>query len=203
VIERRQTTRYDFGAIAEVIDLDSREDMIVVTRDLSLSGCFLRTKTPFQKGTAVIVRITCSGMDFSATGNVTGNITREGMGIEFVEIRPKDQAIIEQWLDPKPRYRQHSTEGIPVTVFGQVPTGDFVEETETQITTSERVLLKLAAAVAPGQVVRLRNRLTRQEQNCRVLSVVPRPKPDTVKLLTIEFLESARNFWKFRDEARH
>ena len=52
-------TRYDFGAIAEVIDLDSREDMIGVTRDLSLSGCFIRAKAPFQKGTAVIVRIRC------------------------------------------------------------------------------------------------------------------------------------------------
>jgi hypothetical protein len=31
-------TRYDFGAIAEVVDLNSREDVIVVTRDLSLAG---------------------------------------------------------------------------------------------------------------------------------------------------------------------
>jgi len=78
-------TRYDFGAIAEVIDLDSREDMIGVTRDLSLSGCFIRAKAPFQKGTAVIVRIRCSGTDFAATGRVTGNITPEGMGIEFAQ----------------------------------------------------------------------------------------------------------------------
>ena len=202
MIERRQTTRYDLGAIAEVIDLDSREEMVAVTRDLSSCGCFIRTKTPLEKGTAVIVRIRWSGTDFAARGKVTGNITREGMGIEFVEMRPKDQAILEEWLDPRPR-RQSSIAGIPVTVFGQIATGEFSEETETQITNYDRASLRLAAGVAPGQVVRLRNRLTRQEQDCRVLSVAAEPKTSTVKLLTIEFLESARNFWKHHDETRH
>ncbi|PYU19083.1 MAG: hypothetical protein DMG30_25465 [Acidobacteria bacterium] len=98
VTERRKTTRYDFGAIAEVIDLDSREDMIVVTRDLSFSGCFVKTRTPFPAGTEVRVRITYAGSDFSAIGSVTENINREGMGIEFVEIALEDQAIIEAWL---------------------------------------------------------------------------------------------------------
>ncbi len=98
VIGRSQMTRYDFGAIAEVIDLDSREDVIVVTRDLSLRGCFVKTRTPFAPGTAVRVRITYAGADFAAIGSVTGNITWEGMEIEFVQIEPKHQATIEEWL---------------------------------------------------------------------------------------------------------
>ena len=98
MFERRQMTRYDFGAIAAVIDLESREDMIVVTRDLSLSGCFVKTNAPFRAGTEVRVRITHAGSDFAATGSVTENITHEGMGIEFVEIEPQHQAIIEAWL---------------------------------------------------------------------------------------------------------
>lgn len=202
MIERRQTTRFDFGAIAEVIDLDSREEMIAVTRDLSLSGCFIRTQTPFPKGTAVIVRMRCLGADAAVTGNVTGNITREGMGIEFLEMRPHDRAVIEEWLNPKPRSRQEVMNGIPVTVFGQAASGDFAEETETQVTGSERLLLKLAAVVAPGQVVRLRNRLTRQEQKCRVVSVTPQAAETSVKLLTMEFLGSSGNFWEFGEELR-
>ena len=98
LIERRHMTRYDFGAIAVVVDLDSRDDMIVVTRDLSLSGCFVKTRTPFPAGTEVRVRITHAGSDFAAIGSVTSNITREGMGIEFVEIEPEDQVTIERWL---------------------------------------------------------------------------------------------------------
>jgi hypothetical protein len=200
-------TRYDFGAIAEVIDLDSREDMIGVTRDLSLSGCFIRAKAPFQKGTAVIVRIRCSGTDFAATGRVTANVNAQGMGIEFVEIQPKDQATIEQWLDPRPPLCR-SARSLPVTVFGQLSSGDFSEETETRISTYDTASLRLAAAVSLGQVVRLRNRLTHNEQECRVVSVAPEskgpeaPEVHTVKLLTIEFLGSVRNFWNFRDEDR-
>jgi hypothetical protein len=158
VIERRRMTRYDFGAIAEVIDLQSRDDVIAVTRDLSLSGCFVKTITPFPAGTEVRIRITCAGSDFAAIGQVTGNITREGMGIEFVEIEPEHQAIIEEWLS--------------------------------------------VTALKPGQVVRLRNRLSRQEQNRPVRSAGPKPKADRPRLLTDQ-LGSARNLWKFRDDARH
>jgi len=102
LLERRLMTRYDFGAIAEVIDLDSREDIIVVTRDLSLSGCFVKTRTPFPPGTEVRVRIAYAGADFAATGSVTENITREGMGIEFVEIEPEHRATIVEWLGLSP-----------------------------------------------------------------------------------------------------
>jgi hypothetical protein len=97
-MERRQMTRYDFGAIAEVVDLNSREDMIVVTRDLSLAACFVKTRYPFHAGTEVRVRITHSGSDFAAIGTVTDNTTREGMEIEFDAIEPKNQAVIEEWL---------------------------------------------------------------------------------------------------------
>jgi PilZ domain-containing protein len=204
VFERRQMTRYDFGAIAEVIDLDSRQDVIAVTRDLSSSGCFVKTNAQLPTGTTVMVRIRALGEEFAAKGNVTGNQTWEGMGIEFVEIQPKDQAIIEQWLDPKPRQRQElSIAGIPVTVFGELSTGAFTEETETQMTASDRGLLRLEAAVSPGQVVRLRNRLTRQERDCRVVSVDPQRRTGRPKLLAVQFLNPARNFWHSRKEAQH
>lgn len=174
MIERRQNTRYNFGAIAEVIDLGSREDVIAVTRDLGLSGCFVKTPTPLPKGTEVRVRITRPGSDFAAIGNVTKDVTCEGMGIEFVEIEPKHQAIIEEWLG----FRCART-----------------------------VASQQASSSKPGQVVRLRNRLSnrwpRQEQSPRVLSVDPQPEAGSPKPLAIEFLESARNFWKFGDEARH
>lgn len=101
MIERRHMTRYDFGAIAEVVDLRSREDLIAITRDLSLAGCFVKTRTPFPAGTEVRVRIASAGSDFKAIGYVTGNINLEGMGIEFVEMEPKDQAIVEEWLSVK------------------------------------------------------------------------------------------------------
>jgi hypothetical protein len=210
-IERRRRTRYNFGAIAEVIDLSGdsggRRDLVAITRDLSLSGCFVKTKTQFAKGTEVRVRITGSGADFAAIGKVT-DVAREGMGIEFVEVLPKDRAIIEDWLglphaesissEPAPSETpesDHLAQSIPVTISGELSTGAFCEETETRVVTPDGALLSLSAAVSAGQVVRLKNRLTRQEQACRVLFVDPTPVTDRPKLLAVEFLESTHNFW--------
>lgn len=195
-------TRYNFGAIAQVIDLDSREDVIAVTRDLSFSGCFIKTNSPFPRGRVVIVRITCLGADFAATGTVTGNITWEGMGIEFTKIGPKDQAVIEQWLDPHPQYRQeHSVRGVPVTTFGQLQTNRLSDETERHEATSGGTLLALVAPSMPGQRVRLKNRLT--HENCRVLPAESEPKARKPRPRAMEFLQSARNFWKFDGESQH
>jgi hypothetical protein len=96
--ERRSVTRYNFGAIAEVIDLDQPDALVSLTRDLSLSGCFVMTTTPFPKGTRVRVRIIHSGAEFVAVGNVTANVTATGMGIDFTQIPPNDRAILERWL---------------------------------------------------------------------------------------------------------
>jgi PilZ domain len=203
LIERRCTTRYNFGAVAEVIDLGSRKQFVAITRDLSQSGCFIKTATPFPEGTEVRVRITSSGADFTATGKVTGNMTSVGMAIEFVQIAASDQAILEGWLGirdaslTEPSFLRLNRDervirGIPVMVSGQSSTGMFIEETETRLLTDEGALLTLAAPVSPGQVVRLKNRLTRTEQRCRVLFVDPTPG-DEPKLLGVEFLESPHN----------
>jgi hypothetical protein len=96
--EGRGATRYNFGAIAEVIDLDQPDALVSLTRDLSLSGCFVKTTTPYPEGTRVRVRIIHSGGEFVAVGNVTANVTATGMGIAFTEIEPGDQAILERWL---------------------------------------------------------------------------------------------------------
>jgi PilZ domain len=157
-------TRYDFGAIAEVIDLDSREDIIVVTRDLSLCGCFVKTSTPFTAGTEVRVRIAYAGSDFAAIGSVTENITCEGMGIEFINIEPRHEATLEAWL------------GISA--------------------------LNADGYGAPAQGVRLKNRLSRQEQPRPLPVASPMPKADRPASLAGELFESARNFWKSRDATR-
>lgn len=97
-LERRGATRYNFGAIAEVTDIDKPHELVSVTRDLSMSGCFVKTTTPMPQGTRVRVRITHSGEDFTAIGIVTPNVIATGMGIAFTEIEPNDRAILERWL---------------------------------------------------------------------------------------------------------
>lgn len=96
--ECRGASRYSFSAIAEVIDLDSRGELVSILRDISASGCFVKTTTPFASGTWVRVRITHSGAEFAAIGNVTDNVSQTGMGIIFTQMEPNDRAIMEKWL---------------------------------------------------------------------------------------------------------
>jgi hypothetical protein len=96
---RRAATRYNFGAIVQVVEVESQRGLVSLTRDLSLSGCFVKTTSPFPAGTRVTVMITSSGESFEAVGRVTDNISRDGMGIAFSHLDAKDQATLERFLD--------------------------------------------------------------------------------------------------------
>ena len=97
-IERRRATRHHFVSAVEVINVESRKQLISLTRNLSLCGCFVTVKAPSPKGTRVSLKISNSKANFSAVGDVTYNLSDEGMGIEFVQVEAKDQAVLEQWL---------------------------------------------------------------------------------------------------------
>src|SRR5437667_2826144 len=97
-IERRCATRHQFVSAVEVINVESRKQLISLTRDLSLCGCFVTVKTPSPKGTRVSLKISNSKANFSAVGDVAHNLSGEGMGIEFVPVAAKDQAVLEDWL---------------------------------------------------------------------------------------------------------
>jgi len=97
-LKGRSEPRSQFDAITEICDLDQSQELVAVSRDLSVSGCFVKTTTPFPKETRVRVRIQHSGEDFVAIGNVTENVTETGMGIVFTQIEPNDRALLARWL---------------------------------------------------------------------------------------------------------
>lgn len=172
LLERRQMTRYDFGAIAEVIDLDSREDIIVVTRDVSMSGCFVKTRTPFAAGTEVRVRIAYAGTDFAARGMVTENINREGMGIEFIEIERHHQATLEAWLG--------------ISALNGALNGDVYGVAGQPLRLKNRLSRQEPPRPLPTSGPKPE----------------PKPEEDRPSSFAGELLESARNFWKSRDAKR-
>jgi hypothetical protein len=97
----RSSDRYSFAATAEVKELESWKEQVLITHDLSAGGCFIKTAAPLPKGTRIRVRIEHSRAEFTAIGRVTDNVTAEGMGIEFLEMEPSDRAILKKWLDGK------------------------------------------------------------------------------------------------------
>jgi hypothetical protein len=46
----RRSTRYSFNATAEVRDLESSNEQVAITQDLSAGGCFVKTVAPLLKG---------------------------------------------------------------------------------------------------------------------------------------------------------
>ena len=90
--------RYSIGATAEIKELGSWNEQVLITRDISAGGCFIQTAMPLPKGSRINVRITHHGEEFTAVGRVTDNVSADGMGVEFVEMEAKNRAILEKWL---------------------------------------------------------------------------------------------------------
>jgi hypothetical protein len=73
----RRSACSSFGTTAKVRDLGSRNEQVLVTRNLSADGCFVKTGVPLPKGSRVHVRIMYSGTEFTAVGRVTDNVSLE------------------------------------------------------------------------------------------------------------------------------
>ena len=94
--DQRRAPRYHFGGVAELTDLESGPMIVALVRNLSLFGCFVKTKS-FQVGAKVKLTITDSGSHFSALGGVA-NQRDDGVGIEFTDLGPMDRAGLEECL---------------------------------------------------------------------------------------------------------
>ena len=105
----RRSDRYEIGANAEVKEIGSWKEQVLITRDLSFGGCFVKTAAPLPKGTRIRVRIEHARAEFTAIGRVTDNVSTNGMGVEFIEMEPNDRAILEKWLANETRRDNAST----------------------------------------------------------------------------------------------
>lgn len=99
--ERRLTDRSTLEASVEVILDQSRDCIMAVSGDIGLHGCFVKTVFSFPIGSSVSLTVTEPNRSFSATGEVSYLLTREGMGIRFVELAAKDSAVLQEWVDER------------------------------------------------------------------------------------------------------
>jgi hypothetical protein len=83
---------------------------------------------------------------------------------------------------------------ISVRTQGTGPSNTFQEDTTTLVVNAHGALIALAGKVEKGQVLRLTNRATREEQNCRV--VYSGPIADGKAQVGIEFLQPSPDFWR-------
>jgi hypothetical protein len=99
VRDRRYTTRYPFAADAELVDLESGEQVEGVTSDISLGGCFICTSKSMPVNSRSRLRLTRKKQVLEALVVVRVVKPRVGLGIEFCDLEPPDNAILVDWIN--------------------------------------------------------------------------------------------------------
>jgi PilZ domain len=98
--DRRQTPRYPLVMMAEVTALSNGAKLVTRTSDVSRTGCYLDTLSPFPKGQQIRVRLAQKGESFEAEATVMYVSKGLGMGLRFQEnLAPQQVAILERWLE--------------------------------------------------------------------------------------------------------
>jgi len=96
--QRPRARRYLFVASIELTDLQSEARFTDQTSDLSLFGCHVNTGEILPAGIRIRLRILHTGAQFGALGKVVYASQDQGMGVEFTEIEPNDQLVLEKWI---------------------------------------------------------------------------------------------------------
>jgi len=96
--QRPRARRYFFVANIELTDLQSEARFTDQTSDLSLFGCHVNAGEILQAGIRIRLRIVHTGAQFGAIGKVVYASPNAGMGVEFTEIEPNDQVVLERWI---------------------------------------------------------------------------------------------------------
>ena len=96
--ERRQFQRFSFNADAEVIESQSGTKIRGRVTDLSLTGCYVDTLSPFLASTAVYIKIVREADVFEAQAKVTYCKLGRGMGVAFVAAQPEHKTLLGNWI---------------------------------------------------------------------------------------------------------
>lgn len=98
VRDRRYTIRYPFAADAEMIDMESGQQLTGVTSDISLGGCFICTSRTFRVNTRARLRLERRGQVLDALVAVRIVKPRVGLGVEFFDLEAPNDEILERWI---------------------------------------------------------------------------------------------------------
>jgi len=93
----RRATRYYFGGVVELSEVESGRMIVALVRSLSLYGCFVKTDQSFSLSAKLLLKMTHGASHFSVNGHVV-NQTEIGIGVEFTDIDPADRSRLEECL---------------------------------------------------------------------------------------------------------
>lgn len=97
-VRGHRPSRLPFVAAVQVTSIDSGEQIAAQTQDLTRSGCFVETPTPFADGTKISLQISNNGKSVVTQGIVAYSRKGMGMGIGFTFMEPGSLPVLEAWL---------------------------------------------------------------------------------------------------------
>lgn len=107
-------------------------------------------------------------------------------------VEPKSSYTMERRQSPR------SSMYVPVFVYGYASEDQpFHQETNTLQVNANGGLLRLDANVQRGQKLLVMNRLTKEEQECYVVSLAKHPKHEDLRV-GVAFTKAAPGFWGSR-----
>jgi hypothetical protein len=96
--ERRRTPRYPFTGSVEMRQGTSEDKITAKVRELSLSGCYVETVSPYPVGAGLGVKVFTATEFFEAQASVIFVDENQGMGLMFRETKPYYIAVLRKWL---------------------------------------------------------------------------------------------------------
>jgi PilZ domain len=97
--DRRVTPRYPIILRAELIELVGGAKLVARTSDLSRTGCYVDTRQTLASGSAIRIKLTQGSDSFEVQATVRYVSPGLGMGVQFEQIRAKQLAILDRWLE--------------------------------------------------------------------------------------------------------
>lgn len=98
VTDRRAYERVSLSAIAELVDLGTKQHRTARVADISLHGCYVDAINVYPVGARVRISILHSDVQLDAFGVITYSLPGTGMGVNFTDLPPEMESVIQRWI---------------------------------------------------------------------------------------------------------
>lgn len=96
--EKRRHPRFPFSSGGEAFDPQANVHVTGRLSDISRSGCYMDTISPFAVNAAIILAVTHEGRTFKTKAKVVYSLNGMGMGIMFTTMEPDQARVLDAWL---------------------------------------------------------------------------------------------------------
>lgn len=96
--ERRSSPRYALIATAEIVEPLGNTRLSGRTAEIGLGGCYVDVLNTLPKGTIIELSIQRDAGVLKTWGRVVYVHENIGMGVQFFDVAPAQQALLQTWL---------------------------------------------------------------------------------------------------------